>query len=80
MMYSDLKKAILEMPPSPVPMQIKVREKPMHESVFLKCHFEILDNAPSKTTNCIKEKQYRLKVVKPFYDRLYAYYLLKQLE
>lgn len=75
--WVELKSKLELLPTSNLPITIDKLGTILDEKTFIKSHISTVDSAPVKDSYTDKEKRYRLYVVKPFYDRLMMYYILK---
>jgi hypothetical protein len=75
--WPELKEKLLKLKIEESPVYISQHETVVDEKKFIDTHIATIDSAPRKDDLTNREKAYRLFVVKPHYDRLLAYYLLK---
>lgn len=77
MPYPQLRAAVLQLPKNLSPVQIERHATVVDEELFVQSHINVIDAHPRSPNPTPKENYVRMYVVKPFYDRLYAYYLMK---
>lgn len=49
----------------------------VNEKLFVESHIKMIDSYPKKDNMTETEKNIRVRLVQPFYDRLLAYFLVK---
>ena len=75
--WEDFRKELLLLPKSNQPITVDREGVIIDEELFVKSHIAVIDQFPKKENLSNREKDARLFIAKPHYDRLTAYYILK---
>ena len=75
--WPELKPLLLALPKGNDEMRISVFEVIVDEELYVKSHIATIDQYPNKPNLSNREKDARLFIAKPHYDRMMAYYFLK---
>ena len=75
--WPELRMKLLALPIGVDPIVVSKHETIIDEQKFLNSHIHFIDLYPPRPNLTQKEKDFRKFVVKPHYDRLLAYYIIK---
>lgn len=77
MPWPELREKLLALPKGTDPVEVRRGDVIVDEELFVNSHIRVIDQFPKKPNLTNAEKNARLNIAKPHYDRLHAYYLLK---
>lgn len=77
MTWEEFKQKLIALPKSDVAIKIERMGTIVDEELFVSSHIRTIDSYPKKENLSQREKDARIRIAKPHYDRLMVYYLLK---
>lgn len=77
MPWPELRAAVLALDLSQPQVLVTREGNIIDEKKFIESHVRVIDQFPKKPHLTNSEKNARLFIAKPHYDRLYAYYVLR---